>query len=150
MRLQLYWQNLGQLELATNWSPTTSTQEREGSPRRRTRGPQFVFFRALNSPSTRRYKARGLACSAGKREGFIHTTAIFRQVNKNEPCTHHDALEFPDGHIVLLTDSSEGQTASVLQLPAQPATPAEAQDQKAEGHIRRLTARLREGPGRPF
>ena len=39
-------------------------------------------------------------------------------------------LEFPDGHIVLLTDLSEGQTASVLQLPAQPATPAEARAQE--------------------
>ena len=52
-----------------------------------------------------------------------HTTAIFRQINKSEPRTHHDALEFPDGHIELLTDLSEGQTATVLQLPAQPATP---------------------------
>jgi hypothetical protein len=34
---------------------------------------------------------------------FNHTTAIFRQVNKDNPCTHHDALEFPDGWIVLLT-----------------------------------------------
>jgi hypothetical protein len=24
-----------------------------------------------------------------------HTTAIFRQVNKYDQCTHHDALEFP-------------------------------------------------------
>ena len=59
-----------------------------------------------------------------------HTTAIFRQINKSEPRTHHDALEFPDGHIELLTDLSEGQTATVLQLPAQPATPAEAQAQE--------------------
>ena len=59
-----------------------------------------------------------------------HTTAIFRQINKSEPRTHHDALEFPDGHIELLTDLSEGQTATVLQLPAQPATPAEAQLRK--------------------
>ena len=28
-----------------------------------------------------------------------HTTAIFRQINKSEPRTHHDALEFPDGHV---------------------------------------------------
>ena len=26
-----------------------------------------------------------------------HTTAIFRQINKDDPHTHHDALEFPDG-----------------------------------------------------
>jgi hypothetical protein len=29
--------------------------------------------------------------------------AIFRQVNQNCPMHHHDALEFPDGQIVLLT-----------------------------------------------
>jgi hypothetical protein len=33
---------------------------------------------------------------------------------------HHDALEFPDGHIVLLTQLCEGQHATVLQLPARP------------------------------
>jgi len=55
-----------------------------------------------------------------------HATAIFRQVNKDEPWKHHDALEFPDGRIVLLTRLSEGQEATVLQLPAQPTTAAEA------------------------
>ena len=59
-----------------------------------------------------------------------HATAIFRQVNKNEPRAHHDALEFPDGLIVLLTELREGQEATVLQLPAQPATTAEAEEQK--------------------
>ena len=33
---------------------------------------------------------------------------------------HHDALEFPDGQIVLLTFLKEGQQATVLQLPAAP------------------------------
>jgi hypothetical protein len=42
-----------------------------------------------------------------------------------EPNAHHDALEFPDGQIVLLTRLNEGQYATVLQLPAQPKTPAE-------------------------
>ena len=32
-----------------------------------------------------------------------HKTAIFRQINQDNPATHHDALEFPDGQIVLLT-----------------------------------------------
>jgi hypothetical protein len=54
-----------------------------------------------------------------------HTTAIFRQINKNNPYAHHDALEFPDGQIVLLTDLFEGQEATVLQLPAQPVIAAE-------------------------
>ena len=59
-----------------------------------------------------------------------HATAIFRQVNKTEPMKHHDALEFPDGRIVLLTRLSEGQEATVLQLPAQPTTAAEGIAQK--------------------
>jgi hypothetical protein len=53
-------------------------------------------------------------------------TAIFRQIDKDVPQVHHDALEFPDGTFVLLTDLHEGQQATVLQLPAQPKTPAEA------------------------
>ena len=47
-----------------------------------------------------------------------HKTAIFRQINQHDPRTHHDALEFPDGRIVLLTFLVEGQQATVLQLPA--------------------------------
>jgi hypothetical protein len=44
--------------------------------------------------------------------------AQFRQINMGKPCVHHDALEFPDGEIVLLTRMCEGQHATVLQLPA--------------------------------
>jgi hypothetical protein len=65
-----------------------------------------------------------------KLEILAHATAIFRQVNKYEPCKHHDALEFPDGRIVLLTQLSESQEATVLQLPAQPVSTAEADSQK--------------------
>ena len=56
--------------------------------------------------------------------------AIFRQVNKDMPQVHHDALEFPDGTCVLLTSLVEGQEATVLQLPAQPKTPAEEAAQR--------------------
>ena len=64
---------------------------------------------------------------------------IYRRVNlakidavrgELEMRTHHDALEFPDGQIVLLTDLFEDQEATVLQLPAQPATAAEAAAQE--------------------
>ena len=65
-----------------------------------------------------------------KMQTLGHATAIFRQVNKNDPFKHHDALEFADGHIVLLTSLLEGQEATVLQLPAQPTTAAEAETQK--------------------
>jgi hypothetical protein len=60
----------------------------------------------------------------------LHTTAIFRQVNKDNPRTHHDALEFPDGKMMLLTNLLEGQEATVLQLPAQPVTAAELKAQE--------------------
>jgi hypothetical protein len=46
-----------------------------------------------------------------------------------------DALEFPDGQIVLLTDLFEYQEATVLQLPAQPATAAEAKAQERVTHV---------------
>ena len=54
-----------------------------------------------------------------------HKTAIFRQINP-EMMTHHDALEFPDGEVQLLTTLSIGQEATVLQLPARPHLAAEA------------------------
>jgi hypothetical protein len=44
--------------------------------------------------------------------------ARFRQINLDRPTTHHDALEFPDGETVLVTELREGQHATVLQLPA--------------------------------
>jgi hypothetical protein len=47
-----------------------------------------------------------------------HKVARFRQVNLNRPAAHHDALEFPDGKIVLVTDLCEGQRVTVLQLPS--------------------------------
>jgi len=43
--------------------------------------------------------------------------ARFRQINMDNTVTHHDAFEFPDGKVVLLTRLCEGQRAMVLQLP---------------------------------
>jgi len=68
----------------------------------------------------------------GGRVRAWHKTAIFRQINKGDEFTHHDALEFPDGQIVLLTRLWEGQQASVLQLPAEPRTAQQAKDQQHE------------------
>jgi hypothetical protein len=64
-----------------------------------------------------------------------HQTAIFRQVNKDKPAAHHDALEFPDGRTVLLTHLGEDQAATVLQLPAQPSTAAEVDAQKRVTYV---------------
>jgi hypothetical protein len=64
-----------------------------------------------------------------------HTTAIFRQINKDNRCTHHDALEFPDGRTVLLSCLCEDQEAVVLQLPAQLAIATEKQAHKPVVHV---------------
>ena len=62
-------------------------------------------------------------------------TAIFRQLDKDQPSRHHDALEFPDGTVVLLTNLAEGQSATVLQLPAQPTNATEAESQTRAAYV---------------
>jgi hypothetical protein len=47
-----------------------------------------------------------------------YRVARFREIDKNKPNVHHDALEMPDGQIVLVTNLIGGQRATVLQLPA--------------------------------
>ena len=69
------------------------------------------------------------------RKVINHKTAIFRQVNKERVLGHHDALEFPDGRIVLLTFLDEGQQATVLQLPAEPKTVIEAEAQRRATYV---------------
>ena len=65
-------------------------------------GTELAFAKAVSC------QPRGFAW---KDHTINHTTAIFRQINKDNPYTHHDALEFPDGQTVLLTDLFEGQEA---------------------------------------
>jgi hypothetical protein len=51
----------------------------------------------------------------------------FGQIDPDVPHRHHDAIEFPDGSNVLVTQLCEGQRVTVLQLPVlhQPAEPAQ-------------------------
>jgi hypothetical protein len=93
-----------------------------GSPK----GPHF----AVASPNTATDQNHGIDRLVN------HTTATFLQVNKDNPRTHDDALEFPDGRMVLLTHLLEGQEATVLQLPAQPVTTAETKAQKRIRKVR--------------
>jgi hypothetical protein len=64
-----------------------------------------------------------------------HTVAIFRQINKGVLHMNHDALEFPDGEIVLLTRLCEGQRATVLTLPTQAKTTDEAQAEQRVAQV---------------
>lgn len=52
------------------------------------------------------------------RDAIPARVARFRQIDTELPHVHHDALEFPDGRVVLVTRLTEGQRATVLQLPA--------------------------------
>jgi hypothetical protein len=67
-------------------------------------------------------KETGFFLSFFKKESRVirHRVGRFQQINLDNPCTHHDAIEFPDGRTVLLTHLCVGQHATVLQLPVQP------------------------------
>ena len=62
-------------------------------------GTELAFASEVKVP------AAGVFTSGERSIG--QTVAIFRQVNKDQPRAHHDALEFPDGRIVLLTMLSD-------------------------------------------
>jgi len=81
----------------------------------------------------------GILCGPDK--VIKYKTAVFRQINKDQVAVNHDALEFPDGQIVLLTCLREGQVASVLQLPAEPKAAVEVEAQR-RGRIRGLMLML--------
>jgi hypothetical protein len=61
------------------------------------------------------------------RARLTQRVARFRQINMDDPHVHHDALEFADGRIVMVTRLIPGQTMTVLQLPARPTEEAGAQ-----------------------
>jgi len=46
-----------------------------------------------------------------------HKVARFREIDVDDPHVQHDALEFPNGQVLKLTQLVAGQTATVLQLP---------------------------------
>jgi hypothetical protein len=91
-------------------------------------------------PGTELSFARAVTCLptgmlAWRERVIKYNTAIFRQINKQKVAAHHDALEFPDGQIVLLTHLDLGQQATVLQLPAEPMTAIEAENQKRVAYV---------------
>jgi hypothetical protein len=61
--------------------------------------------------------------------------AQFRQINTGKQGVHRDALEFPDGKIVLLTRLCEGQHVTVLQLPASSRPVNASEGQKRDSRV---------------
>ena len=114
---------------AKNSSHTTSAPAHEDSPHQKIAvcilpGTELAFETPVRYQTTLMFRA-----NTG------HMVAIFRQINKGTPHTHHDALEFPDGEIVLLTRLCDGQRATVLTLPTQPKASSEAEVQQRAAHV---------------
>jgi hypothetical protein len=71
-------------------------------------GTELAFEREIEIPA-------GFWWRSTKLEAKV---ARFRRVNEGCRTMHHDALELPNGQIVLLTRLREGQFVTVIQLPA--------------------------------
>jgi hypothetical protein len=52
------------------------------------------------------------------KSGINFRVGKFGAIDQDVPNRHHDAIEFPDGSSVLVTQLLEGQRVTVLQLPA--------------------------------
>jgi hypothetical protein len=111
------------------WNSTTGGFSAVGEPKVAVcllRGTEVVF----ESEVQRKITGFRLSFFKGEPDDIRHKVARFRQVNLENPYSHHDALEFPDGQIVLLTELCVGQRATVLQLPVAPRTAEEEEEQK--------------------
>ena len=127
--------NHGRRKLAISSPRTILVRAREGS-----RQSEDVKVAVCVLPGTELSFAEEVRCLPtgliGWRDQVIeHKTAIFRHINKDKVAAHHDALEFPDGRIALVTRLCESQQATVLQLPAEPKTAVEAQSQRRVAYI---------------
>ena len=71
------------------------------------------------------------------RKNVSDKLARFRQIDTERSHVHHDALEFSNGTVVLVTDLVPGQRATVLQLPAS----LEGRLQTSQAAVRHETAR---------
>jgi len=60
---------------------------------------------------------RGTLPFAELRHQHKRSIGKFGQIDPDVPHRHHDAIEFPDGSNVLVTQLCEGQRVTVLQLP---------------------------------
>lgn len=78
---------------------------------------------------------RPAGLSGWARKTADYRTAIFRHINMERAAAHHDALEFPDGQVALLTSLKEGQEAVVLQLPTRLKRPSDAETERRVAYV---------------
>src|SRR5262245_34833631 len=116
---------------AKNSSHTTSAPAHEDSPHQRIVRWLSAYFLVRNSRSRRQSNIKPPSCFVPIRatplRSFARSTRALH--------TNHDALVFPDGELVLLTRLCEGQNATVLTLPTQPKSAAEAEAQQRVAYV---------------
>ena len=71
---------------------------------------------------------RTIDCRVGK----------FGKIDPLVPERHHDAIEFPDGNYVLVTQLVEGQRVTVLQLPVTRPIATPASTEQSATTVRRI------------
>ena len=95
-------------------------------------------FAAVEEPTVAVCVLPGTEIAFGQEVEYCHSLLPKQKVaerlarfrNLEQASGHHDALEFPNGKIILLARLGEGQHATVLQLPASPRATNEAEQQK--------------------
>jgi hypothetical protein len=111
-----------------------------GFPRTATRGFAAIDNRNVAVcllPGTELAFEKDIECSRAfffvRRMGA--STARFRQLEIHD--SHRDALELPDGRIVMVTDLRPNQFARVLQLPATGRSSAHPHEQAPQERVER-------------
>jgi len=77
----------------------------------------------------------------------VGRVARFRRINEEHEIAHHDALEFADGTILLVTNLRRGLRATVLQLPSAKVGNAQGEDHDALPQVQAPAAGIQ--PSRP-
>ncbi len=100
-------------------------------------GTELAFDKNIVSLQAAPKSPLRMLLTAGGPTRVVHRfkTARFVQIEKDNANTHHDALMFPDGSTIKLNSLELEQTARVLQLPAKPKTPAEAEVQRRAEYV---------------
>ena len=94
-------------------------------------GTEVAFTDSVKRAETSLSEWGGVNIDWAKVTELKSRVAIFRQVDKEQACRHHDALDFATDHdCVLINHLLPGQVVTVLALPAAPKNEAEADEQK--------------------
>ncbi len=100
-------------------------------------GTELSFDKAIRTVTTNPIEAMVSATKRiiGVPPKATERVATFIQVDQQHKDRHHDALEFPDGNIVLLTTLFAGQEATILTLPAKPTNKVEKERQERAEYV---------------